>query len=99
MSAGLGRSPQLGGRLCYKVKRIGVVRDQDVVAVSASKQPLFFYLFRWYGQWELHYWCTNKHLSLSACVGSRAVLIVHRTNKLHVQGADDSYNAHRKQIV
>ena len=40
--AGLGRSPQLGGRRCYKVKRIGAVRDQDVVAVSASKQPLFF---------------------------------------------------------
>ena len=40
--AGLGRSPQLGGRRCYKVKRIGAVRDQDVVAASASKQPLFF---------------------------------------------------------
>ena len=32
----------MGGRRCYKVKRIGAVRDQDVVAASASKQPLLF---------------------------------------------------------
>ena len=34
--------PQLGGRLCYKVKWIRAVRDQDVVAVLAWKQPHFF---------------------------------------------------------
>ena len=46
--AGLGRSPRLGGRLCYKVKRIGEVRDQDVVVESASKQPHFSFTVGWY---------------------------------------------------
>lgn len=29
------------GRQCYKVKWIRAVRDQDVVVVSASKEPRF----------------------------------------------------------
>lgn len=39
----MGRSPQLGGRLCYKVKRIGVVRDQDMAVMIASLNRLLFF--------------------------------------------------------
>ena len=39
----LVQSPHLGRRRCYKVKRIGLVRDQDLVVKSASKQPYLSY--------------------------------------------------------
>jgi hypothetical protein len=45
---------QLGGRRCYKVKRIGTVRDQDVVVESASKLPHFPFTVGWYRWWGLH---------------------------------------------
>ena len=52
--SGLGRSPRLGGRRCYKVNRIGSVRDQDVVVESASKHPHFSFTVGWYRWWGLH---------------------------------------------